>query len=183
MRCEYQSNGLKARISTWSPAHRDTYLMESLWTRLQAMLHGVHIARYLYWEKLNRGVSKPGCFPLFSGKVQIVSRTLSGLFLVGALNRLRKRKRDASGKSPDHPRANRKNPGKIGKVPERTKKDKKGRTRPDQEPPLLKHPRLAALDCSDSIGKLFRACFNGESHNYGAICCKMGSRTEVPVWS
>ena len=25
------------------------------------------------WEKLNRGVSKPGCFPLFSGKVQIVS--------------------------------------------------------------------------------------------------------------
>ena len=31
-----------------------------------------------FWEKLNRGVSKPGCFPLFSGKVQIVSRTLSG---------------------------------------------------------------------------------------------------------
>ena len=27
----------------------------------------------------------PGGFPLFSGKVRIVSQTLSGLFLVGAL--------------------------------------------------------------------------------------------------
>ena len=35
-------------------------------------------------RNLNRGVSKPGGFTLFSGKVQIVSRTLSGLFLVGA---------------------------------------------------------------------------------------------------
>ena len=40
------------------------------------------------------GCFQTGCFPLFSGKVQIVSRTLSGLFLVGAVNRLRKRKRD-----------------------------------------------------------------------------------------
>ena len=73
----------------------------------------------LYWEKLNRGCSKPGGFPLFSGKVRIVSRTLLGLFLVGAVHRPRKRKR-----------TNRENPrrvpepiGKIGKVP---KKDKEG---------------------------------------------------------
>ena len=51
------------------------------------------LAQSLSWEKLNRGVSKPRYLPLFSGKVQIVSRALSGLFLVGALNRLRKRKR------------------------------------------------------------------------------------------
>ena len=81
--------------------------------------------------KLNRGVS-PGCFPLFSGKVQIVSRTLSGLFLVGPLYKLTKRKKDQSGKSPDHPRANRENPRKIGKVPKRTKKDKKGQKRKDE---------------------------------------------------
>ena len=71
------------------------------------------------WEKLNRGVSKPGCFPLFSGKVQIVSRTLSGLFLVGALNRPRKRKR-----------TNRENsrsiPEQIGKIPEKSGKSQKG---------------------------------------------------------
>ena len=35
--------------------------------------------------------------------------------------------------------------------------------------------------CSDSIAKLFRACFNGVSHNYRAIRCKMGYRTDVPV--
>ena len=35
--------------------------------------------------------------------------------------------------------------------------------------------------CSDSIAKLFRACFYGVSHNYRAICCKMGYRTDVPV--
>ena len=68
---------------------------------------------------LNPGVSKPGCFPLFSGKVQIVSRTLSGLFLVGALNRPRKRKR-----------TNRENaraiPEQIGKIPEKSGKSQKG---------------------------------------------------------
>ena len=37
--------------------------------------------------------------------------------------------------------------------------------------------------CSDSIAKLFRACFYGEgvSHNYCAIRCKTGYRTDVPV--
>ena len=36
--------------------------------------------------------------------------------------------------------------------------------------------------CSDSIAKLFRACSYGVSHDYSAICCKMGYRTGVPVW-
>ena len=31
--------------------------------------------------------------------------------------------------------------------------------------------------CSDSIAKSFRACFYRVSHNYRAICCKMGYRT------
>ena len=34
---------------------------------------------------------------------------------------------------------------------------------------------------SDSIAKLFRACFYGVSRSYRAICCKMGYRTNVPV--
>ena len=68
----------------------------------------------------------PGVFPLFSGKVQIVSRTLSGLFLVGALNRAEKEEKDKSGKIPGpSPRKSGKIPEKIGKVPKRTKKDKK----------------------------------------------------------
>ena len=98
------------------------------------------------FSELNRGVSKPGGFPLFSGKVQIVSRTLSGLFLVGALNRLRKRKR-----------TNRENPwtipAQIGKIPEKSGKSQKGQKRTKKEgqvqigkPPRLNPPRLAALD-------------------------------------
>ena len=41
--------------------------------------------------------------------------------------------------------------------------------------------RIFLNTCSDSIAKLFRACFCGVSHNYRAICCKMGYRTDVPV--
>ena len=65
------------------------------------------------------GVSKPGCFPLFSGKVQIVSRILSGLFLVGALKRPRKRK----GTNRENPRTI---PEQIGKIPEKSGKSQKG---------------------------------------------------------
>ena len=83
----------------------------------------------VFWDKLNRGVSKPGCFPLFSGKVQMVSRTLSGLFLVGALNRPRKRKRT----NRENPRTIPEQIGKIQKNRESPKKDKKGRTSPDRE--------------------------------------------------
>ena len=88
----------------------------------------------------------PGRFPLFSGKVRIVSRTLSGLFLFGAVNRPRKRKR-----------TNRENPrrvlGQIGKIPEKSGKSQKGQKRTKKEgqiqigkPPRLKTPRLGALD-------------------------------------
>ena len=35
--------------------------------------------------------------------------------------------------------------------------------------------------CSDGIAKPFRACFYGISHNYRAIRCKMGYRTDVSV--
>ena len=52
-----------------------------------------------------------------------MSRTLSGLFLVGAVNRPR------TGNSPKSPRTNRENPGKIGKGQKRTKKDQKGQKR------------------------------------------------------
>ena len=109
----------------------------------------------------NRGVSH-----FFSGTVQIVSPTLSGLFLVGALNRPRERKRTNRAKSPDHPRANRENPRKIGKVPKRTKKDKKGRTSPDRETPRLKPPRLAALDC----GAFDTESLNLRGHFRGRFC-------------
>ena len=75
-----------------------------------------------------------------------MSRTLSGLFLVGALNRPRKRKR-----------TNRESPWtvpeQIGKIPEKSRKSQKGQKRTKKEgqvqigtPPRLKHPRLAALD-------------------------------------
>ena len=77
------------------------------------------------WEKLNRGVSKPGCFAPFLVKVQIVSRTLSGLFLVGALNRPRKRNRT----NRENPRTI---PEQIGKIPEKSGKSQKGQKRKDK---------------------------------------------------
>ena len=73
----------------------------------------------IYWQKLSWGGCKPGGFPLFSGKVQIVSRTLSGLFLVGALDRPRKRK----GTNRENPRTI---PEHIGKIPEKSGKSQKG---------------------------------------------------------
>ena len=76
--------------------------------------------------------AKPGgfqarVFPVFffSGKVQIVSRTLSGLFLVCALNRPRKRKRT----NRENPRTI---PEQIGKIPEKSGKSKKGQKRKDE---------------------------------------------------
>ena len=101
-----------------------------------------------YWEKLNPGVSKPTCFPLFSGKVQIVSQTLSGLFLVGALNRPRKRKRT----NRENPR---RVPGQIGKIPGKVPKWQKRTKKEGQvqigKPPRLKHPRLAALENTTGV--------------------------------
>ena len=72
-----------------------------------------------------------------------MSRTLSGLFLIGALDRPRKRKRT----NRENPRRVPEQIGKSQKNRERTKKDKKGRTSPDREtPPFETPPRLAALD-------------------------------------
>ena len=71
-------------------------------------------------------------------------RTLSGLFLVGALNRPRKRT------NRENPRTI---PEQIGKVPERSGKSQKGQKRTKKEgqvqigkPPRLKPPCLAALE-------------------------------------
>ena len=75
------------------------------------------------------GEAKPGGFqtggvPTFSGKVQIVSRTLSGLFLVDAVNRLRKSDRENPRTSP---RTNRENPEKSPKQGQRrTNKSRSG---------------------------------------------------------
>ena len=101
------------------------------------------IKNKLSWEKLNPGgVPNGGGFPLFSGKVQIVSRTLSGLFLVDALNRPSKRK----GTSRKNPRTI---PEKIGKILEKSGKSQKGHKRTKKEgqvqigkPPRLNHPPL-----------------------------------------
>ena len=75
-----------------------------------------------------------------------MSRTLSGLFLVGALNRPRKRERTIR----DNPRTI---PEQIRKIPEKSGKSQKGQKRTKKEgqvqirkPPRLKAPRLAALD-------------------------------------
>ena len=93
--------------------------------------------------------AKPGgfqtrVFPIYAGKVQIVSRTLSGLFLVGALNRPRKRT------NRENPRTI---PEQIRKIPENSGKSQKGQKRTKKEgqvqirkPPRLNPPRLAALD-------------------------------------
>ena len=94
---------------------------------------------FLPREKLNRGVSKGVGFPTFSpGKVQIVSRTLSGLFLVVLLIG-REREKGRIGKIPGpSPRKS----GKSRKIPE---KDKKGQKRKDKSR-SGSPPRLAALD-------------------------------------
>ena len=55
-----------------------------------------------------------------------MSQTLSGLFLVGAVNRPGEEEKDKSGKSPKSPRTNRENPEKNRESPE---KEKKGRRR------------------------------------------------------
>ena len=71
-----------------------------------------------------------------------MSRTLSGLFLVGAL-RPRKRKRT----NRENPRTI---PEQIGKIPEKSGKSQKRTKKEGQvqigKPPRLKPPRLAALD-------------------------------------
>ena len=119
-------------------------------------------SKTIRWEKLNRGVSKSGDFPLFSGKVQIVSRTLSGLFLVGAVHRPRKRKRTYR-KNP------RRVPRQIGKIPEKSgksqkgQKGQKGRTSPPKGPFRTKN--AIAL-------KILVFCYRGSILLSVPICCR-----------
>ena len=79
-----------------------------------------------------------------------MSRTLSGLFLVGADNRPRKRKRT----NRENPR---RVPGQIGKIPGKVPKGQKRTKKEGQvqigKPPRLKHPRLAALE-SDFLARI-----------------------------
>ena len=76
-----------------------------------------------------------------------MSRTLSGLFLVGALNRLRKRKR-----------TNRENPqtipAQIGKIPEKSRKSEKGQKRKESgKPPFETPPYVCFASLSEgSVG-------------------------------
>ena len=99
-----------------------------------------------HWEKLNRGGSKLGGF-LLSGNVRIVSRTLSGLFLVAAVNRPRKRKgtNRQDTKTMD-PRGNREDPRRSGKSRKELRRTKKEGQAQNGKPPRLKPPRLAALE-------------------------------------
>ena len=136
------------------------------------------------WEKLNRGVSKPGCFPLFSGKVQIVLRTLSGLFLVGALHRLSKRERT----NRENPRTI---PAQIGKVRKRTKKE--GQVQ------IGKPPRLAALEnffpgkegnswlsCSIAVFWLSKPEQHGKTRGLGTATSQQKDNSSLfcfPLWT
>ena len=92
------------------------------------------------------GEPKPGGFPFFSGRGPDCVADPSGLFLVGAINRPRKRKR-----------TNRQNPRRvprqIGKIPEKSGESQKGQKKDKKEgqvqigkPPRLKPPHFAALD-------------------------------------
>ena len=101
-----------------------------------------------------------------------MSRTLSGLFLVGALNRPRKRK----GTNRENPRTLPEQIGKIpGKVPKGQKRTKKEGQVQIGKPPRLKHPRLAALESfwmvlgsfSDIVfGYRFRISFSDIAFGY-----------------
>ena len=126
--------------------------------------------------KLSPGVSKPVGFPLFSGKVQIVSRTLSGLFLVGALKRPRKRR----GTNRENPRTI---PEQIGKIPDKSGKSQTGQKRTKKEgqvqigkPPRFKPPRLAALDpflrVTDKLLLIAQYCC--KSRLNGSLSCFTG---------
>ena len=91
-----------------------------------------------------RGFPKGGVSHFFSGEVLIVSRTLSGLFLVGAVTRPKKRKR-ANQENP------RRVPGQIGKFrknresPEKDKKEGQVQIGQIGKPPRLKPRKIGAF--------------------------------------
>ena len=98
-----------------------------------------------FWEKLNRGVSKPGCFPLFWERSRLCRGPFwdcsSWVLLIGW-----ERGKGQIGKIPGP------SPRKSGKSqknresPKRTKMDKKGQKVQIGKPPRLKPPRLSALE-------------------------------------
>ena len=117
------------------------------------------------------GEAKLGGFPLFSGKVRIVSRTLSGLFLVGAVDRPRKRKR-----------TNRENPQrapgkKSGKPQEGQKRKDKSRL---GNPPVWKPPRLAALEPLVTFRKLAVLL---ETQNQGFVPASFCESTALTIFA
>ena len=133
----------------WNPPCLAALELKATLCNLRTIVYNCALL-WLFWAPFLRE-AKPGCFqtrvfPTFLGKVQIVSRTLSGLFLVGALSRPTKRKRTIR----ENPRTI---PEQIGKISEKSGKSQKGQRRTKKEgqvqigkPPRLKHPRLAALD-------------------------------------
>ena len=58
----------------------------------------------------------------------------------------------------------------FGTIPTRTTAEPRG---------LVAIPFTSRDACSDSIAKLFCVSFNGASHNYCAMCCKMRYHTDV----
>ena len=118
------------------------------------------------WTLTLREAKPEGCqslgFPLVSGKVRILSPTLSGLFLTGAVNRPKKRKGQV-GKIP-----------KIGKVSnknrESPKKDKKEGQVHIREPPRLSPPPTLGLGGKQGQFVILRF----------PLCCSAGGGANVP---
>ena len=103
----------------------------------------------MYLREAKPGGFQTRGFPTFFGKgPDCGADPRKGLFLVGALNRPRKRKRT----NRENPRTI---PEQIGKIPEKSGKSQKGQKKHIKgqvqigKPPRLKPPRLAALDLCD----------------------------------
>ena len=112
---------------------------------LRTRYHTIRLA----WEKLSRGVSH-----FFRERSRlIVSRTLSGLFLVGAANRPRKRKST----NRENPR---RVPGQIGKIPKKSEKSQKGqkRTKIGNGRNTVSRVLLRRRELSEFCGKLGEFC-------------------------
>ena len=121
--------------------------------------------------------AKPGgfqtrVFPTFFGKGPDCVADPSGLFLVGALDRPRKRK----GTNRENPRTI---PEQIGKIPEKSGKSQKGQKGTKKEGqvqigkrPRSKPPRLAALDrqLQSEIPRFARGAFRNLSQIAHRIC-------------
>ena len=120
-----------------------------------------HVCNKILREAKPGGFPNPGGVPhFFRGKVQIVSRTLLGLFLVGALNRPRKRK----GTNRENPRTI---PEQIGKIPEKSGKSQKGQKIRNPEKGGVREGGVAQIcrSCAPNLREiadiLFRASEEG----------------------